>query len=86
MRHVAATKFKEHYGAYLEEALLEPLVIQKHKRNSLVVLSYTRFHELEEIQEAFNDMILKLQMDQIKDVSEYLEGEKSTQRLKAYTS
>lgn len=83
---IAATEFKEHYGEYLEKALTEPLVIQKHRHNSLVLLSYKKFHELEESQERLKDMVLKLQMDKMKDTGDYIEGEEAVLRLKAYAN
>jgi prevent-host-death family protein len=85
MHSVAATQFKEHYGEYLESALAEPLIIQKYNRNSLVLLSYKTFDELAHIKEAYNDLILKLKMDNIKQNSEYIEKSEAIKRLKAYS-
>ena len=86
MNSIAATQFKEHYGEYLESALAEPLIIQKYNRNSLVLLSYKVFDELSHIKVAYNDLVLKMEMDRIKQNSEYIEESEAIQRLKKYSN
>ncbi len=80
MLTIAATEFKKHYGEYVDDALTEPVIIQKYNRNSLVLVSYKEFSILEKIKEQYNDLILKLKMDEAKK-GEYVGKEEVVKML-----
>jgi len=53
---VSATEFKNRLGQYLETAQREPVMIRKSGRTTTVLLSQTRYQELE----AMEDLVWEL--------------------------
>ena len=74
LQSIATAEFIKHYGVYADDALTEPVIIQKYNRNSLVLVSYKEFDILKKIKEQYNDLLLKLKMDEAKN-GEYVDRE-----------
>ena len=49
MQYISATQAKNSFGALVDQALSEPVVIQRGGRNTVVMMSYAEFAELKEI-------------------------------------
>ena len=47
--NISATELNKHSGRVLNMALKEPVVIQKNEYPTVVILSYDRFKELEDV-------------------------------------
>ena len=47
MTTITASDFKKHYGEFFDKALTEPVIIQKHHRNSLVMIAFDVFEKLQ---------------------------------------
>lgn len=75
MRTIAATEFQKHYGEYVDNALNEPIIIERHSRKQLVLVSFKDFSQLEQIKQQYNDLLLKLKMDEAKQ-GEYVSKDK----------
>jgi PHD/YefM family antitoxin component YafN of YafNO toxin-antitoxin module len=50
-----AKQFKEEYGVTIEEALVEPVTITRHGRPTVVLMSASRYAELEAMEDAALD-------------------------------
>lgn len=72
LQSIPTAEFIKHYGIYADDALKHPIIIQKHNRNSLVLVSYKEFDILEKIKEQYNDLLLKLKMDEVKKRDNYV--------------
>ena len=45
---ITASEFQKHFGRYHDKALQEPVVIKKHNRPSVVVVSYEEYERLKQ--------------------------------------
>lgn len=78
---VTASEFKKHYGQYSDTALREPVVIQKHNRNSLVVLSYEVFEKIQkDIQDLMDTKNIE-ELNKIKEAGMFTSGAEAIDRL-----
>lgn len=53
MKTVSATEIKNRLGVYLEESLLEPVVVQKAGRPVAVVISYREYERLTKLEDSY---------------------------------
>jgi len=48
MREATTTEVQKHFGEYIDAAILEPVTITRHNRETVVMISATRFKEMQE--------------------------------------
>ncbi len=53
MKTIKATEVKNHFGAVLDSALVEPVMVQKSGRSSVVILSVTEYDRLIAMEDAY---------------------------------
>ena len=56
MKAVSATEIKAHLGEYLDEAMSQPIFVEKYGRPRAVVISYKRYLELIAVEEKKTDV------------------------------
>ncbi len=53
MLHLAASEVKQRLGQYMESALIEPIIIEKSGRPTVVMLSIAEFERLQAMDDAY---------------------------------
>lgn len=81
MTTVTASDFKQHYGEFFDKALTEPVIIQKHNRNSLVMVAFEVFQRLQDRLAELEDYKLLQEMNEIKKTGTFVSGDEAVQRL-----
>ena len=81
MQRINTRDFKAHSGKYTDMALSEPVVIQKHRRDSVVIISYEAYSLLEQVVKELEDLKLSMQIKEIKASGGYINKEESVKRL-----
>ena len=81
MQRINTRDFKAHSGKYTDMALTEPVVIQKHKRDSVVLISYNTYNLYEEKLQELEDLKLSMRISEIKQSGEYVNEQESINRL-----
>lgn len=60
MQNIDSVQLQRHFGQTLQDAMLEPIMIKKHKKDFVVLMSAKRYKELTQIEEkALLDLVLK---------------------------
>jgi PHD/YefM family antitoxin component YafN of YafNO toxin-antitoxin module len=83
MTTIASSDFKKHYGKFFDAALKEPVIIQKHHRNSLVMMAYDLFQKLQTRVAELEDYKLVNEMAKIKKNGKFINGKEATDILKS---
>ena len=78
---VTSSEFKKHYGVFFDTALKGPVIIQKHHRNSLVMVAYDFFEKMQERILELEDYKLVQEMKEIKKNGQFLSGKKAIDKL-----
>jgi prevent-host-death family protein len=47
--NISSTQFSRNLGKYLEEAITDPIIIEKYGRSSIVIMSYKKYIEFNTI-------------------------------------
>jgi PHD/YefM family antitoxin component YafN of YafNO toxin-antitoxin module len=81
MTTIASTDFKKHYGEFFDAALKEPVIIQKHHRNSLVMMAYDLFQKLQARVAELEDYKLVHEMAEIKKNGKFVKGQEAIDML-----
>lgn len=82
MHRVNTRDFKAHSGKYTDMALVEPVIIQKHNRDSVVLISCNAYKTFEAMKEELEDLKLVAKIKKIKESNDYIGGEEAINRLK----
>lgn len=83
MKIITASNFKKHYGEIFDRALQETVVIQKHNRNSLVMIAFEEFEKLKQRIAELEDYKLVQEMTKIKNKGIFVSGEEAINLLNA---
>ena len=81
MATITASDFKKHYGEFFDKALTEPVIIQKHNRNSLVMVAFEVFQKLQNRVLELEEQKLVQEMDEIKRNGNFINGDEAVKRL-----
>lgn len=71
MRSIAAKDAKTHFGALLDSAQREPVIIQKHGRAVAVVLSVQEYNEMKHAQQRAEPAVGETQTDRGQFTEDY---------------
>ena len=82
MTTITATDFKKHFGTFADEALKEPIIIQKHERNSLALMAFDYFIKLQNRLSELEDYKLTQEIAKIKKSGQFVIGDDAISRLK----
>lgn len=64
---ITASDFKNHYGEFFDKARLEPVIIQKHNRNSLIMVAYEVYQKLQDRLAELEEYKLSHEKEEIKN-------------------
>lgn len=81
MTTITASDFKKHYGEFFDKALTEPVIIQKHHRNSLVMIAFDVFEKLQNRVAELEDYKLVQEMAEIKLNGNFISGDEAIKNL-----
>lgn len=81
MTTFTASEFKNNYGEIFDKALKEPVIIQKHHRNSLVMLAFDMFEKLQQRVSELEEYKMVQEMAEIKRRNDFIEGDEAINRL-----
>lgn len=80
---VTATALKEHFGEYAEDAQREPVIIQRHSRNSLALVAYEYWARMQQRIAYLEDYKLSQEMADIRKNGKFVSGAEAISRLEA---
>jgi len=83
MTTITATDFKKHFGTFADEALKEPVIIQKHERNSLALMAFDYFMKLQNRLLELEDYKLVQEIAKIKKSGQFVSGNEAVEQLKS---
>jgi PHD/YefM family antitoxin component YafN of YafNO toxin-antitoxin module len=83
MTIVSATDFKKHLGTFSDAALKEPVIIQKHERNSLALVAFDYLTKLQARVADLEDEKLLREIAKIKRDGEFVSGNEAIEQLKS---
>lgn len=79
---ITASEFKNHYGEVFDKARLEPVIIQKHHRNSLIMIAFEAYQKLQDRLAELEEYKLVQEMEFIKKSGQFIQGEEAIDKLK----
>lgn len=82
---VSASEFKKHYGELTDNALKEPVIIQKHHRNALVIMAFDLFESLQNRINELEDLRMIAEI-RAAESGEIYSGKEVVARLEAITN